>query len=451
VACEVCGVGQQLVDLDARTGNVRGSVAFGPLHRNGAVFEQGVTEYRIHVVDSLGQRLSSTLATVPPAGAPQSGCCQASAYSVAIQAELPDGFSRFAITAVVEGVELPTRILTEPILDLVGPVAPPPMPLPSTTTTLASGAYVNVLLQVESPRREELLGDVPARKAVSRGLGEVTRLLPEPAVELGPFQRDAEDPHIVNLSFALLTKESNVPQAASRLASVDLGLVEQAIQVELALIDKPSYNVRVLGLWTTSGNTLTSASPILTLAPLPESQGEGERTATGSALVLGLSIAFCLVCCLACMGTITAYIFRGPTARNQRTHRVVAPMVASDGVGFADICRAPGDDATRGESIAVPEERPTSLQSYALPVTSRTSRSVRQQACPAGALCQCKVTSHSVGQEMDEQQTLALPGQTGEQQGPAASVSPPHARRPQPQDPLARVDIHSIKVIHANQ
>jgi len=310
-----------------------------------------------------------------------------------------------------------------------------------------------VVLQVESPRREEFLDDMIARKAVSRGVGEVTGLLPEPAVELGPSERDAEDPQRANLSFALLITENNVPEATSRLASADLGFVEQAILVELARTGGPSYNVRVLGLWTTAGNTGTRPSSTLTPAPFQESLGGGEGTASGAALAIGLSITVCFVCCFLCTGAITAYVWRGgAVGRTQRTSRVVAP-VQHDGAGFADIHRAPGDNATHGELADVPKEfaatvrayqapeLPTALCSYALPVSA-------DDPVP-----DAPVTSQSAASFSDAQPPMPSPDDppSEEQQGPVIHlVSSQQARRLQSQDPVARTDIHSIKVVHAN-
>jgi len=127
VVCEICGIAapsvagqlRQFVDTDVRQGHVKGSIRFGPNMRRGLIYEERITEYRVHIVDASRRKLGSMVARADlQQPTIDEGCCSDRLYIAHVAVVLPLGAESFMIVPVVDGEELPLGAVTETILDL---------------------------------------------------------------------------------------------------------------------------------------------------------------------------------------------------------------------------------------------------------------------------------------------------------------------------------------------
>jgi len=119
--CQVCGVKADLEDEDVREGWFSGVVSFGAAEIGGIVDETPISEYTVYVVNASGARLGDPVAALPKRVAEVPGeCCSGDTYQARIQVSLlgeREGFDRFVIFLVVNGIELPVGAPTAAIVD----------------------------------------------------------------------------------------------------------------------------------------------------------------------------------------------------------------------------------------------------------------------------------------------------------------------------------------------
>jgi len=305
VVCSVCGISRQLVDTDARPGHVQGSISFGPASVPGMGNVSQVQEYRLHIVDRRGRRLGGAVASVQASVAPPNAeCCLDTFYTVRVQAALPPFANRFAITPVVNGLELPTGTATDAILDLMSPGGT--VRSPKTTTTgrpLPHSSAVLGLLTAESPRRAELLPDAAAHAAIGESIAALAQL-PAYAVRVGtvaPSQdtlRRLAAQEVLTLEvFVLVLSGLTVSEVERRLTGMDLAALEAEVAVRLALLSKGFYAVRLIS-FVLPGPAPAPSAP----GALARAQDTEAASGAGAALGLGFAVFFAaLLTCLYCL------------------------------------------------------------------------------------------------------------------------------------------------------
>jgi len=413
VSCSVCGFGQQLVDTDARQGYVRGSLSFGPAVLGSGNLSQ-VQEYRLHIVDVFGHRLGGAVASVPSRVPPTSECCLASFFTAHVQTALPPKASRFAITPVVDGVELPTGTATNAILDLVAQGQAPVSPAASTTMRLPAIAALRSLLSIETPRGGELIVDTAAQTAIAGSLATLAQL-PAYAVSVASVTRRSTARRRLAVQ-TRLTAECIVavlagmssPEVERRLTGIVLADLEAEIAVRLAHLSKGFYALRVVNL-TVPRPASTGVPPVLPTG------GTGPDAASSVGAIIG--IVFGALACCTLLVCLTAW--RILMRRLQGQRQKVIPYREGELADPESGCGAKGaEGGSSGHFLGLaPVPEPFHPQDQA--VLPPEAPPVRPPEDPPPLLPPSEEAPPAAGEEADSPRPgLLLPGELATGGGP---------------------------------
>jgi len=127
VMCKPCSHQATVTDLSTEQGEFWVGLEWGPLiDTKGAMQEDNVAAYQVHIVDSKG-RILTTVDTVDKTESPAT-CCTKGLYSTTVTGKLPVGYDKFMITPVTGfkkianksdvAMNLPMGFLTDPIIDV---------------------------------------------------------------------------------------------------------------------------------------------------------------------------------------------------------------------------------------------------------------------------------------------------------------------------------------------